>query len=190
MSGQNKKESPFPAWLSFILDNPIRRRFDPPEKIIQKFGIDKTSIVMDFGCGPGYYTIPFAKTAGHVVAVDVQPKMLEKVSKKALREGVTIQTLQSDGKQIALPNSTIDLIFLNHVYHEVQEKPRVLLELRRLLRPCGRLAIQESTRKLLASFLGPPAMNPREIAQEMGTAGFPRVETVNMKNRSLVIGTT
>lgn len=188
MRASKKKDGPFPTWLSFILDNRIRRRFDPPQKIIEALGIDNNSIVLDFGCGPGFYTIPFAKVAKQVVAVDLQPKMLERLAKKARKQGVKVQTVQSDGKQILLPGNIFDLIFLSHVYHEVPDKPRVLMELRRLLRSNGRLAIMESTKKPIWGPLGPPAMNPEEITEKLRGTGFSSVETKRIGNRALVIG--
>jgi 2-polyprenyl-3-methyl-5-hydroxy-6-metoxy-1,4-benzoquinol methylase len=90
-------------WLSFLLNNPIRRRFDKnPEKIITMLGINDTSVVLDFGCGPGFYTIPFASVAKKVVAVDLQEKMLKKAESYAEKNGVKdkIQFVQTDGEEI------------------------------------------------------------------------------------------
>ena len=77
---------------------------------------------MDFGCGPGFFTVPFAKIAKEVVAVDSQPKMLGKLSKYAKKNGVIVKAIQSDGKSIPLPGGSFDLIFLSGVYHELGEK--------------------------------------------------------------------
>jgi len=67
-------------------------------------GVKAMDSVLDFGCGPGFYTIPFAKVAHDVVAVDIQTKMLEKVSKYAERNNVKVRTIQSDGQAIPLPD--------------------------------------------------------------------------------------
>ncbi len=188
MSAGEKQEKTFPAWLSFLLDNPIRRRFDPPQKIMEKLGVNGGMVVLDFGCGPGFYTIPFARIAKQVVAVDLQAKMLEKVARKAARQGLKIQTLQSDGKHVEMPDESFDLAFLNHVYHEMEDKPGVLVELRRLLRPRGRLVIVESAKKPVLG-LGPPAMKPELIAADLKAAGFAGIQTGQIKNRVLVVGT-
>src|SRR5712692_6018163 len=100
---QEKRHNAFPIWLSFLLNNPIRRHFDKnPEKVVGLLGIDETSVVLDFGCGPGFYAVPFAKVATQVVAVDLQEKMLRKAAKYAERNGVKdkIQFFQTDGKEI------------------------------------------------------------------------------------------
>ena len=138
---------PFPAWLSFYLNNELRKRSHPPEKIIDALGMKATDTVLDFGCGPGFYSVPFAKTAREVVAVDVQSKMLEKASRYAKKKGVKVKALQSDARSIALPDCCFDLIFLSGVYHELAEKRKVLTELKRLLKHGGRIVIRERTKR-------------------------------------------
>jgi len=162
---------PFPAWLSFHLNNGFRRRFHPPQKIIDVLEVKATDTVLDFGCGPGFFTVPFAKAAKEVVAVDLQPKMLLKVAQYAEKNGVTIKTVQSNGQFISLPNKSCDLIFLSGVYHELPEKRRVLLELKRTLKPGGRIVIRERTKRAHFS-LGPPVMNPTKVLEDLEAVGF------------------
>lgn len=162
---------PFAAWLSFHLNNELRRRSHPPEKIIHVLGVKATDAVLDFGCGPGFYTVPFAKIAKEVVAIDIQSKMLGKVSKYAGKNGVRIKALQSDGQSIPLPDGCFDLIFLSGVYHELAEKRKVLTELKRLLKPGGRIVIRERTQSGHIT-LGPPAVDTNEVSEELTAAGF------------------
>ena len=162
---------PFPAWLSFHLDNELRRRSHPPGKIIDVLGVKATDAVLDFGCGPGFYTVPFAKIAREVVGVDIQSKMLGKVSKYAQKNGVKIKTLQSDGQSIPLADGCFDLIFLSGVYHELAEKRKVLTELKRLLKPGGRIVIRERTESGHIA-LGPPKVDPKEVYEELTGVGF------------------
>jgi len=162
---------PFPAWLSFHLNNELRRRSHPPEKVIDVLGVKATDAVLDFGCGPGFYTISFAKIAREVVAVDIQSKMLGKVSKYAEKNGVKVKALQSNGQSIPLPDRYFDLIFLSGVYHELAEKGQVLTELKRLLKPGGRIVIRERTKNGHIS-LGPPAVDTKEVSEELRAVGF------------------
>ncbi len=185
MVGERKHHT-FPSWLSFTLNNPLRRRFDPPRKIIEALGVTESTVVLDFGCGPGFFTIPFAKVAKKVVAVDVQPGMLEKVARYAERSGVTVQCLQSDGGDMSLPDSVFDLIFLSHVYHEVDDKQSFLKEMRRLLKLDGRIVIMERMKKGLLP-IGPPVMNIRQITDELREAGFATMTTISVKKNTLMI---
>jgi ubiquinone/menaquinone biosynthesis C-methylase UbiE len=133
--------------------------------------VKATDAVLDFGCGPGFYTIPFAKIAREVVAVDIQSKMLGKVSKYAQKNGVKVKALQSDGQSIPLPDDYFDLIFLSGVYHELAEKKKVLTELKRLLKPGGRIVIRERTETGHIT-LGPPAVDTKEVSEELRAVGF------------------
>ena len=99
---------------------------------------------MDFGCGPGFYTIELAKKAKMVVAVDLSPEMLKKAQNKAAKARVkNIQFLQSEGKNLQLDDGSVDTILLVTVYHEVGESEAVLKEFGRILKPGGKLAIVE-----------------------------------------------
>ena len=136
-----------------------------------------TDAVLDFGCGPGFFTIPFAKIATEVVAVDTQPKMLGKVSKYAEKNGVKVKVIQSDGQSIPLPDGCVDLIFLSGVYHELADKKKVLTELKRLLKPRGKIVIRERTESGHIA-LGPPAVDTNEVSEELTAAGFARFASV------------
>jgi ubiquinone/menaquinone biosynthesis C-methylase UbiE len=66
-------------------------------------GIEPEWVIIDFGCGPGFFTVPFAKAARRVVGVDVQSEMLKKAEAYARKAGVKIELAKSDGTAIPLP---------------------------------------------------------------------------------------
>ena len=130
------KGEAYSASGAIFLDNPIRRWAQPPSDIIEKLGITPNDTVMDFGCGPGFFTIELAKKAKNVVAVDVSPEMLKKAQNKAKKaHQENIKFLQSDGKTIQLDDGTVDLILLVTVFHEVGDSGTVLKEFSRVLKP-------------------------------------------------------
>lgn len=178
-----------PERLAFTLDNPVRRFLDPPERLIGKLGINPDETVVDFGCGPGYFLIPLVHVARRAIGVDVSPRMLEKASRKAKKKGVSVELLQSDGTGIRLEDGSVDLIFLNHVFHEVDDKPRVLGEFHRILKPLGRLAIVERTREpgRLMGNMGPPVVDEKRLIGEIQQAGFRFAQTIAHGNASIVI---
>lgn len=162
---------PFPAWLSFHLNNRFRRHSHPPEGIIDALGLRATDAVLDFGCGPGFYAVPFAKVAREVVAVDLQPEMLQKASQYAEKNRVKIKTIQSNGQTIPIPDGSFDMIFLSGVYHELTEKKQVLAELNRVLKPGGRIVIRERTEDRHFS-PGRPKTSLRDVSDDLRAAGF------------------
>jgi ubiquinone/menaquinone biosynthesis C-methylase UbiE len=179
-----------PEIFAFTLNNRIRRRLQPPEQLISKLGIRPSDVVLDFGCGPGFFTVPLARVAARVVAVDVSPEMLEKAASYAKSEGVVVEFLRSDGIKIKLENESVDVVFLNHVFHEIDDGQKALSEFLRTMKPSGRLIIVERSRgsRLLGGKLGPPIINPTEVVREIERAGFIHARTIAHGNDSIIVG--
>jgi ubiquinone/menaquinone biosynthesis C-methylase UbiE len=189
LTSQDHPHKRFPERLAFMLDNPIRRFLSPPERLISKLDIGSSDVVVDFGCGSGFFLIPLAKAASRSIGVDVSPRMLERAARLAKKEGITIDFLQSDGTEIRLDDGSVDLILLNHVFHEVEDKPGVLGEFHRILKPSGRLAIVErihGANGLLAK-LSPPLIDEKDLAHDIQQMGFRVAARIPYGNSSIVI---
>ena len=179
----------FPERLAFMLNNRIRRFLEPPDKLILKLDLRATDVVVDFGCGPGFYTIPIAKIVARTIAMDISPRMLKKMDSNARKNGVTVDLLVTDGTEIKLEDQSVDLIFLNHVFHEVVDKRKVLSEFLRVLKRSGRLAIVERTRGgLLSGRVGPPIVDQMKVVQVQERAGFSIIQTTAYGNDSIIVG--
>lgn len=142
---------------------------------------------MDFGCGPGFYTIPIAKVVRSVVAADVQPEMLKNAQDYARRSGVKIEFVETDGRTIPLPMETFDLVFLNLVFHEIEDKKTVLGEFWKLLKPGGAVAIREKMENTLLP-MGPPITPESLIRSRLEESGFVEIHTVGSKGLRVVKG--
>lgn len=164
----------FPAGLAFLLNNPLRRRLNPPHRLVHLLGIGPSDVVVDFGCGPGFYTVELARRAAKTIGVDVSPAMLAKARRAAQNAGLQVTLLQSDGERIELPSESVDLVLLTHVFHEIEQKERALGEFRRILKQGGRVAILERTRvRGLGRLLpGPPVVKLAEITEPAARAGL------------------
>lgn len=136
-----------PVWLSFMLSNSIRKWLDLPSRVLDRLGVRADDVVIDFGCGSGFYTITLARMVGRVIAIDSQIGMLEKASSYARKNNVKVEFYQNDGASIPLADSIADLMFMRLVFHELDDKQAVLKELTRLLKRNGKLAIIEKTKK-------------------------------------------
>ena len=179
----------FPERLAFLLNNPIRRATSSPDEIISKLNVSHDNVVMDFGCGPGFFTIALAKIAAKTIAVDVSAGMLEKTANYARKNRVHVELLKSDGTIIDLADGSVDLIFLSHVFHEVEDKPKVLSEFSRILKPPGRLAIVEKTQgngKFSGSF-GPPIVKAGDVIDETTRAGFRPIQSIPHHKDTIII---
>jgi len=165
------KGEAYSASSAFFLDNPIRRLIQPPSELIEKLVITPNDLVVDFGCGPGYFTIELAKKAKRVVAVDLSPEMLKKAQNKAEKAGTkNIQFLRSSGTNIQLEDNSVGMILLVTVYHEVGETEDVLKEFSRILKPEGKLIIVEVIKKSI--FPGAPVQNPKALKTEIESGNF------------------
>ena len=102
--------------------------------------------VVDLGSGPGYM-LPYLSEAvglqGQVIAQDVFSEFLAEARKRT--SGLkNVIFLQGNAKETKLSEGSADLILVLDVYHHLDYPQRTLADLRRALKPGGRLAIVES----------------------------------------------
>jgi len=106
--------------------------------------------VMDFGCAMGFFTIPMARMvgpAGRVIALDIQPKMLRAMQRRAARAKLSdrITAHPCDPARLGLDNlaGSLDFILAFYVMHETPDASRTLIELASLLKVGGSLLLAE-----------------------------------------------
>ena len=84
------------------------------------------------------------KWGGKVIAVDIEPKMIERVSRRAQTEGVTnLEGKVADVYNLPFGDGAFDAIYLITVISEIPEPERAMQEFHRLLAPSGVLAFRE-----------------------------------------------
>ena len=116
-------------------------------EMFQKVGISQGQTVLDYGCGPGAFTIPCARIVGEkgkVYALEVRPEALKRVKEKAEGEGLdNIETILADSSMLAtgLSDMSMDVILIYDVMHTISEKMVLLEELHRILKRNGLLSI-------------------------------------------------
>jgi len=189
LTANHHAHKPFSDKLAFVLNNPIRRTLYPPERLIAKLDLGPNDVVVDFGCGPGFYLIPLAKTAGKAIGIDVSNRMLERAANHAKKAKVKVELLQNDGTNIRLPNNSVNLIVLVHVFHEINDKSTTLKEFRRILKPGGRLVIVEKTRadRIFPMAFGPPTVDEKKVVQEVQQAGFGFTQAIPRGKDSIIM---
>ncbi len=100
--------------------------------------------VLDAGCGAGHTALAFAPHVRHVTALDLSLPMLGQVEKLAVERGLTnITTRQGDVEQIPFPDASFDLIVSRYSAHHWPRPQDALAEFHRLLRPGGRLLLDD-----------------------------------------------
>ncbi len=102
--------------------------------------------IADIGAGSGFFAVPFARAIepdGWLFAVDLQLEMLDFLRAK-LRDAASPRNLEliaGEATATNLKDASCDLVFLGNVWHELDDRARVLRETARILRPGGRVAI-------------------------------------------------
>ena len=155
------------------------------ERMTQRLDIKPGSTILDVGTGTGVL-IPFLLnqigTRGHIVALDIAEKMLEKARGKGFNEN--IDYVCANVTTIPLDNEIFDSVVCYSTFPHFRDKPKALAEMKRVIKSGGKLlichtssraAINEMHRKI-------PAVEndiiPEAAAMQrmLSRAGFTRIE--------------
>lgn len=139
---------PCPSWLRWMveLDNPFAAS-NKAAFIVGQLQIQPGMKVLDAGCGPGRVTLPLARAVGaqgQVLAVDLQPAMLEQVAAKARAQGLeNVRTQAVALGQGQLEAQQHDRAVMAAVLGEIPDRQAALADIFQSLRPGGLLAVAE-----------------------------------------------
>ena len=117
------------------------------KKRVRKFGIEEGMTVVDYGCGPGRYTVQFAELVGEdgiVYAVDIHELAIETVKKKIARDGLrNIEPVLIKGYDSTLPDNVADIVCAIDMFFIIRRPTEFLAELSRILKSDGTLVIDD-----------------------------------------------
>jgi cyclopropane fatty-acyl-phospholipid synthase-like methyltransferase len=135
-----------PWWLAYTFDNPIRKLFHKPRKMLSPY-VKEGMSVMDVGCGMGFFSIGMAKMVGdngNVIAVDLQQKMLDIMLKRAKHAGLADRISPHHCKpDIIEILGRVDFILTFWMVHEVDHQKDFFSQLGTILAPGGKLLMAE-----------------------------------------------
>ena len=139
---------PIPVSQAAMLLQPTRRFVMPVRTTLEWFGLQPGETILELGPGPGYFTPEAARMAGpegRVLCLDLQPGMLELLRTRLRTRDVTnAHLIAADATRLPLADHSVDAAFLVAVLGEIPDRPAALIELRRVLRPGGRLSFVET----------------------------------------------
>ncbi|MGH8994722.1 MAG: class I SAM-dependent methyltransferase [Acidimicrobiales bacterium] len=137
----------FPAARAKSLLNPARRLVQSPRRTVARMGLRRDDLVLEVGCGPGYFTPELGRAvgAGLVIAFDVQFEML-KLTGERLSTPTNVIRVQGDAADLPLGAASIDAAVVILMLGELPDRARCLVELARVVRPGGQLVMCESRR--------------------------------------------
>lgn len=172
------------------MDSPERLRYVPVEKLLSCLPLRSGQRFVDVGCGTGTYFFPiFEKLRGEgiFIAVELQEEMLRhflgRLEAYVEAPGfMHIEVARAKPGLLPLPDSSADSILFANVYHEIDDRPAYLKELRRVLSTGGTLCmldwrspLEDLSLPLESEAMGPPygeRVSEREAVAELERAGF------------------
>jgi ubiquinone/menaquinone biosynthesis C-methylase UbiE len=146
MASERKTESDL-AFRLMTLTYKLRDLFHNPRQTLENARLRKGMSVVDYGCGPGSFTIPAAELvgqAGKVFAVDIHPLAISAVKQKASRKGLqNVETVLVRGYDTGIEESSIDRVLLIDTIHLIDDPDALFHEIHRMLKPDGLLFMQK-----------------------------------------------
>jgi ubiquinone/menaquinone biosynthesis C-methylase UbiE len=128
------------------LERSEREQQERTDLLLKELTLETNDVVADIGAGSGYFTFRLAPLVpnGTVLAVDVQPRMLDIIQDSAKRKGIqNVQTILGEEDDPKLADGAVDLVLLVDAYHEFSHPFEMMTGVRRALKTGGRVALFE-----------------------------------------------
>ncbi|MFK8184085.1 MAG: class I SAM-dependent methyltransferase [Phormidesmis sp.] len=164
-------------WLA----RPSRATEERPDAAIDALMLNSTDVVADIGAGLGYISFQLSDWVkeGKVVAVDVQPEMLELLEAERDKFNVTnIETVLGTESDPNLPAESIDMAVMFDAYHEFAYPAEMMDGLVKALRPGGQIVLAEyRAENPLVLIKKHHKMSQKQVKKELTAAGLKWVKT-------------
>jgi FkbM family methyltransferase len=146
-------------------------------------GLNSDHVVADIGAGSGYFSFRIAKLVpdGNVMAVDIQPEMLQLIEAQKRQDGVTnIQGVLGAIDDPNLPVNSIDAAIMVDAYHEFSHPFEMIRGIYEALRPGGRIFLLEYRGEDASVPIRPlHKMTEEQVVKEMSVFGLEWTDTLD-----------
>jgi ubiquinone/menaquinone biosynthesis C-methylase UbiE len=153
-----------------------RDAWQQPAKVIAALNLRPGEAVADLGSGGGYFTFKLAAAVapgGKVYAVDIDKDMVELLGARAKKDPqANVEAILAKADDPMLPGGGVDLIFTCDTYHHLGDRISYFKNLRKYLRPDGRIAIIDFDRRAWLEGLFRHYTPSEFIKREMEQAGY------------------
>jgi ubiquinone/menaquinone biosynthesis C-methylase UbiE len=158
---------------------------DPRSNVLQ-LGLHDGMKIADLGTGSGHYALAAAAAIGHdgrVYAIDIQEDVLTSL-KNAAHEAKrrNIETIWGDFEKLGgtrLKDHVVDAVILSNVLFQVESHHDALKEVKRILKPGGKLLVIDWSGSYGGLGPRPERIVPEREAEELFiTAGFHKVKSL------------
>jgi len=112
---------------------------------MDSIGIKPGMIIGELGAGRGYFTFHLAQrvgASGHIYANDIKESVLDDLIKESRQKKLTnITTILGKEKKTNFPDSTMDMIIMMYVFHDLTEPVDIMKDIRHSLKNSARVCI-------------------------------------------------
>jgi ubiquinone/menaquinone biosynthesis C-methylase UbiE len=169
------------------LERPEREREEQLTKMVKALRLKNGMIVADVGAGSGVISVMMARNVapkGKVLAVDIQPEMLELLSNKLEQQGIkNVEPVLGGIRSPRLDPESVDLALMVDVYHEFSHPYEMMVGISRALKPGGRVVFVEFRKEdPKVPIKKVHKMSVRQVQREMSPPelGLKWVETIGV----------
>ncbi len=130
------------AWL----ERPDRETEEQPDRLLTILPLEPDDVVADIGAGSGYFTFRISPRIprGQLLAVDIQPEMLEIIEQKKQEYGAgNVVPILGTVKDPNLPEASLDLVLMVDTYHEFLYPREMMDAIVKSLKPDGLVVLVE-----------------------------------------------
>jgi ubiquinone/menaquinone biosynthesis C-methylase UbiE len=163
------------------LERSSRSAEEQPQKLIDALNLSPTDTVAEIGAGTGYISFQIAPRVpkGQVLAVDIQPEMIEILKTRAQSKNVSnVKPILSTEQNPNLPPNSINLAIMVDAYHEFNYPHEMMSAIAKALKPQGRVALVEYRAEDPRVFIKPHhKMSQAQVRKEMAAVGLTWQET-------------
>jgi arsenite methyltransferase len=164
-----------------------RDQWQQRDRVIESLQIRPGDRIADIGSGSGYFVFALAKAVGpegKVYAVDVDPAMNALVAERAKKERTgNVEVILAKPDDPILPSAGVDVIFSSNTYHHIDNRISYFANVRKYLRPNGRIAIIEFDRRGWFQGMWKHYTPSEFIKREMEQAGYSLQQEFNFLDR-------
>jgi ubiquinone/menaquinone biosynthesis C-methylase UbiE len=110
--------------------------------VFDQFSLPPDARLLEVGCGPGTLWVENRDRipgSWHVVLTDFSAGMVEEASRRLRHDAPGLAFAIADAQALPFPPAAFDAVVANHMLYHVPDRPAALAEIRRVLRPDGRL---------------------------------------------------
>ena len=137
------------SWLTPLYD-PVMKVLGEDvfnDRLVKRLGDEPVDRILDLGCGTATGTLKVKQSypSAQVVGVEIDPEVLARARSKSEKNGLEVELVESSATELPFEAESFDAVISNLVFHHLDavQKGEALQEVRRVLRPGGRLLLAD-----------------------------------------------